>query len=246
MNFFTYNDYLDYEKSIKIKKELEREEKTIKNKKRFQCKKYTTNTKEVLDKIIENLLNDKKEVVNFINEFIQIKTKKWQKQDLKENKNFRIKDKVYQKNGKEFYILIKHQVQINYHISYEILLKSMEFMKIWEKYKSKKQFKTPILAPIIIYTGNKKWKTQNNLKKEKIKNITYEKNGMYLKYNLIDANQYSTQELLKKESLIANIIALKRYQNNKKRKEILETLINNTKEIDKFLKLNKIKNIYFD
>lgn len=244
MNFFTYNDYMDYEKNIKTKKEMEKEKKKIEYEKKYKQKKYDINKTDIIDEIIKNLLNDKEEVSIFISEFLKIKTEQIQ-EELKEIKNFSIKDKLYQQKRKEFYFLIKYQTQIDYHISYKILISSMDFMKEWEKNRNRKQLQFPILAPIIIYTGTQKWNTKENFEKEKLKYITYEKNGMYLKYNLIDTNQYKTLELLRMDSLIANMMALKRYSSSEKRKEILTILIDNSERMEKFLKLNKIKKLIY-
>ena len=241
MNFFTYNDYKDYEKNNRIKKKMEREMKNIeyirrKEKDVFLKEQNDDEIDRIIDIQIKELLKDKEEVRLFIKDFL-----KTDNQELKDINDFSFKDQLYQVKNKEIYFLIKYQTKIDTHLSYKILLDSNQFMKEWESKKSKEQMNFPILIPIVLYSGKEPWIQCKNRKE--LKYITYEKNGIYLKYNQIDINQYPSLKLIKMKSCIANLIVLKRYSDKKERKEILEFLLDKCDTMEKFLKLSKIKRI---
>ena len=137
MNFFTYNDYKDYEKNNRIKKKMEREMKNIeyirrKEKDVFLKEQNDDEINRIIDIQIKELLKDKEEVRLFIKDFL-----KTENQELKDVNDFSFKDQLYQVKNKEIYFLIKYQTKIDTHLSYKILLDSNQFMKEWESKKSK-------------------------------------------------------------------------------------------------------------
>ena len=163
MVIFTYNDYLDYISSSKIRKVINSQNK-IKSTEKQEKKQYT-----------------KEEIINIINEFFNIKNlniKELKIYDKSENKIFKIKKK-------QIYFLVKIQEKPNYNISYIILTECMNFIEKWKK-ENKRYIKTPIIIPIVIYTGKEKWNINT---KNKIRYTSFEENRTNLAYNIIDINK---------------------------------------------------------
>ncbi len=163
MVIFTYNDYLDYISSSKIRKVINSQNK-IKSIEKQEKIQYT-----------------KEEIINIINKFFKIKNlniKKLKIYDKKENKILKIKKK-------QIYFLVKIQQKPNYNISYIILTECINFIEKWKK-ENKNYKKTPIIIPIVIYTGKEKW---NINRKNKIRYTSFEENRTNLAYNIIDINK---------------------------------------------------------
>lgn len=100
--------------------------------------------------------------------------------------------------------------------------------------------KSPIIFPIVIYTGSKKWKSvRENLKYVKIKRL-----GMQFSYNVIDLNQYSINELFQKESLIFILMCLKKL-NKSKGKLYLKFLMSKVSDSKKVNILQKIYDYFY-
>ena len=110
-------------------------------------------------------------------------------------------------------------------------------MNEWKEKEKKVNERYPIIFPIIIYTGKEKWGKSYN----EIRYVKVLKNGMYFAYNIIDSADYSKEELLNKNSLIFNLMLLKKI-NKSEIKKVLIQLIKNSKDSKKVLKFQKIFN----
>ena len=81
------------------------------------------------------------------------------------NKKFKVKeaDLVYKLKNKEIFFLVEHQSSIDNSMPYRILNYCIDIMQEWSRTrKIKRETKYPIIVPIIIYTGNEKWKIPKN------------------------------------------------------------------------------------
>lgn len=100
--------------------------------------------------------------------------------------------------------------------------------------------KSPIIFPIVIYTGNQRWKSvRENLKYVKIKRL-----GMQFSYNVIDVNQYSINELFQKKSLIFILMCLKKLNKNKG-KLYLKFLMSKISDSKKVTIIQKIYDYFY-
>ena len=95
-----------------------------------------------------------------------------------------------------------------------------------------------IIYPIIIYLGDEEWdiKIQRKLKSTEIKS-----NGIFLSYNVIDFSKISSENLLKKESLLANVIGVK----NQKEQNLEKYIRENIKYTNDIQKYQNIKRMYY-
>lgn len=261
MNFFTYNDYIDYLENKNFYERLQKENR-IK-------RKYEKGILEKVDEILLYLIKDKKYITEFLTEcitakFLRISERNievFQKINAKKNEEYKYqknnrgtrnrkgKDRIsmesnqlleektiYKIKEKEIFFIIKYQTKINRQISYEILKECMEIMQQWKNNK-KIIMQYPIIFPIIIYTGKEPWNKSHN--QEKTKYITLKECGIYFTYNIIDVNYYTKEELSENKSLIFNLMLLKKV-NKEQGKKYFELLINNSRYSKKFYDLLKI------
>ena len=204
MNIFTYYDYIKCIHNINLKNverlaEESEEYRLIPTKdKKIQLNEKTKDKPH--DKLIKNILKDKKELANLVNQFLKprqiLKSENLQKYTNSYiTKKYKSKeaDIVYKMKDKKMYFLIEHQSTIDYNMPYRILNYCIDIIQEWTKEKrSKKIAKYPIIVPIVIYTGEQRWKVPLNYKEQQIKITTYEKYRIDLAYNLIDVDNYNT------------------------------------------------------
>lgn len=118
------------------------------------------------DKLFKDLLSDSEEARKFINKFLELE------EPIKENElklynssyittEYQSKeaDIVYKKKNEDIYFLIEHQSTIDISMPYriknyviEILRTAVDKSKIHQK-----GYEYPLVVPIVLYTGNKKW-----------------------------------------------------------------------------------------
>lgn len=205
------------------------------------------------DKLFRDLLDNKKEFKLFLTNFTDF----FNKEDLslkeleKYNRNFitkeykeRFADIVYKIKDEDIFIMIEHQSSIDYSMPFRILEYSFEIMKneVNSKKIKTKDYELPTIIPIVIYTGNRKWKVSKNLKKKanpKLKGI-----GIQLQYNVIDINDYSEDELLEMNSIISYALALEKCKNDKELPTLLKKIIKRPKSEEQRKQMKRILNYF--
>ena len=142
-------------------------------------------------------------------------------------------DIVYKTKNKNIFILIEHQTKIDYSMPYRILEYEVAIIKSAidiEIIKNKKS-KLPLIIPIVLYAGKKKWNANRYLEEcqEKI-------DGMNIKfgnYNLVDINEFLEEELLEDDTLISKMMLIEKTKDTADMIKILEKIIDNIKDEDK-------------
>lgn len=79
----------------------------------------------------------------------------------------------------------------------------------------KKEYRFPVVIPVVLYTGRKKWNVSNYIKEVQENLMGYE--GVdFAKYNIVDINDYTEEELLQEENFLskAMLIEKARYSSN--------------------------------
>lgn len=136
-------------------------------------------------------------------------------------------DIVYELKDTNIFFLIEHQSKIDYKMPIRVLRYSAGIMELAVKYMNfSLMAKSPIVIPIVIYTGKKKWDAMNHQEECKGKLYTYEKVGVG-EYNIIDINNFSKEELLQDDLFITKALILVK-SNNKQ-----EFIQNSTAIIEK-------------
>ena len=190
------------------------------------------------DKIFRTVLDRKSDAIVLINKTLNTQL---EVQDIEKynssfiNKVFqnREADIVYKIKDRSIFILIEHQTKVDYLMPYRILEYEVAIMESaidLDKIKNKES-KIPLVIPIVLYTGNKKWNAKKYLEEnqEKIEGI---ENGLG-NYNLIDINELTEKELLEDNSFISKMMLIEKSKNTENIVEILEKIVKITKEEDK-------------
>ena len=228
MKFFTYNDYIDYNQNRNIRE-------TVKELTKGERIEQLTETEERIETITKLIMRNKKENFLLINEFFNEKINSnnfdWIK--LKEQKR---NIKIFKERSEEKYYIFDYKIKKDNHIVYKIFKLCIEIVENWKM--KNKESNYPIIYPIIIYLGDEEWniKIQRKLKSTEIKS-----NGIFLSYNIIDFSKISSENLLKKESLLANVIGVK----NQKEQNLEKYIRENIKYTNDIQKYQNIKRMYY-
>ena len=235
-------------KCEEILREEERKSKKFKGKNeniiREETEKYYINQKH--DKIFKEMLSDKKSTVDFINSFLHLNLVE---DDIeKYEKEFRTSefsnveaDVVYKIKNKNVFILIEHQSSVDYKMSYRIMCYKYAIIEsvIDKKRLKEKSYRIPMVIPVVLYTGKRKWqKLLINDIEEKVEG--YAEN--WLEYTLIDVNKFSKEQLLADNLIITKAMLIEKSKNKEELYRNIEEVINIQKEKKAFdnLQLEKL------
>ena len=153
-------------------------------------------------------------------------------------------DIVYKYKNKNIFFLIEHQTKIDYSMPYRILEYEIEIMKsaIDIKKVKNKEYKLPLVIPIVLYTGKKKWDAKRYLEEsqETLDSVEIKAGN----YNLVDINDFTKEELLQEKTLISKMMLLEKSESTEESIEMLEKIIPNTNKEEKEL-LKRVISILF-
>ena len=229
MKAFTYYDYIDCIHTLRLNAVLQLAEEGAEYK--LPQKKQRNRH----DKLVKTILKDEKEMARFINGFLEPKEKiesknliKYVNSYITKKYKYKESDLVYKLKKQEIFFLIEHQSNIDNTMPYRILNYCIDIMQEWIKNKKiKKETQYPIIVPIIIYTGNEKWKIPKNFKEKQICNYVFERYKISLEYNLVEINKLSTKFLLQKRTLFGYGMILEKSKNKEELKENIDLIIKN-------------------
>lgn len=215
-------------------------------------------------KLIKEILEDKKEIVNLVNKFLKPNNKIAEQNIEKYTYNYmskKYKSKkasiLYRTKDKDIYFLVEHQSKIDYNLPYKILNYCIDIVQEWKKERKNKVSKYPIIVPIVVYTGKDRFNIPRNYENQQIRLTLCEENRMKFSYNLIDINSYSINELLKNRTIFSYILIMGKSKNKEEfirnikliiekesKKEILNKIWNIIKQFyGEFLKENEQKEL---
>lgn len=188
------------------------------------------------DKLIKNILQDKKEVTQFINQFVEPREKVKEEELIRYTNSYITKkykskeaDLVYKLKNQDMFFLIEHQSTIDNNMPYRMLNYCLDIMQEWSRNKKiGKNTSYPIVVPIVIYTGRQKWKVSKNFREKQIGDYVFERYKIDLEYNFIDINKLPRQILLQKDSMFSYIMFLEKAENKEELVENLEIIIQST------------------
>ena len=245
MNIFSYNDYLKNIHTIKLNNIARLEEENTEYKLIQKKDKIVKKENKNYNELIKNILEDKKELSNFINQFLKpnkiLKEDDFQKyinNDIIKKYKTDNSNVIYRLKKQDIYFLIELKSTIDYNLPYQILNYCVDIIQGWIKERKNKPINCyPTVVPIIIYTGKEKWKIAINCRQPEMRATTYQKSGMNLAYNLIDINKFNEQVLLCKKTLLSYVFLIEKSKtkeelfknirlilSKEKRKEVLEKI----------------------
>ncbi len=238
MKFITYQQYIDYLKSKNIVQLQDRDEiykiQSLTKEKIYQETEINKVNK-IHDKMFRRVLSRKKEVVKFLNQFLNLKEKIEETQIIPYPTDFisrqyknRQSDIIYKLKNKPIYFLIEHQSSVDYDMPirlWEYIGEIMRKETISQKTYLRKEKIYPIVVPIVIYTGLRKWNISTNFMNRQYNSPIYKKYLINLEYNLIDIYNYSFEELLNKGTLFSSIMIIEKCKTSNELLKYLNEII---------------------
>lgn len=229
MKAFTYSQYIKCIHTFRLNAVMQLAEESEEY--QLEEKKYSQ------DKLIKNILQDKKEVAELINQYINLREKIKEKELVRYTNSYITKkykakeaDLVYKLKKQDIFFLIEHQSTIDNRMPYRILNYCLDIMREWSiNKKIGRNTSYPVVVPIVIYTGEQKWKMPENFKEKQISNAVFENYKIDLEYNFIDINKISKQKLLEKDTLFGYSMFLEKAKNYEELIENLQVIIKTTK-----------------
>lgn len=112
----------------------------------------------------------------------------------------------------------------------EIIRSAIDYEKIGQK-----NYKIPLVIPIVLYTGSKKWNA-NTYIGEMQENLEGYEQKEFARFKVIDINNYNKDELLKEKSINSKLILLEKAENKEILVKYLEDIseeVSNNKFYDK-------------
>jgi len=239
MNIFTYEDYIKCIHTLRLNSVFQLAEDEAEY--NYEQKK----DENVYKDIVHIILEDTEEVVNLINNYIEIEEKvskeeleKYESKFASNRYKLRREDILYKLKSRDIYFLIKYQDERDDNILYNMLNYCVDIIYDWNvNVKIKEDMKYPIVVPILIYDNNQQYEIPNDFSQMQIDDYIFDDYKIDFKYNLIEINKLSIDNLVQKEDLFSNIIALKKVKKHKEFEKLLSKIIKMTDD----KKLEKIK-----
>lgn len=248
MEKFTYKDYLKYKKIIKTQYQVNEE-----------TTEYELPKGEIVhqdkDKLVKQILSDKKEFIKFIERYLgneefgklsENDIEKYDKEFITSDFRKKESDIVYKIAKKNFYILVEHQSRIDYSMPRRMTRYCIELIDSLNKNTKKEIY--PVIYPIVLYTGIKKWNVETTIKEEEQNRYGTEPLN-YPKYELVEINDYTKEELIQESTAMSKLLLFEKLK-PEELTEVLEKLTKKelTTEEKKcismiFLYSNKIRNL---
>ncbi len=246
MYLFTYDEYLRCTEPrgiYELTEESAEYNLNIKQEKTHQYK----------DKIFKEILSNKKEVINFMKKYFKDEIfKKLTENDIeKYNKEFitskferQEADIVYKIPKENFYIIIEHQSRVDYNMPERMTKYCIELRR--DIRKSSQKWIEPVICPIVLYTGHRKWDIANEKEIGKFGIKTFQ----CTKYNLVDINDEKEEILVKEETGMSKALLFEKINSKEKLKEAMNKILKKhlTKEEKEYITAmlkysNKIRKI---
>ena len=243
MDFITYAEYLKYSKNNSIL-QLRETETEYKHEKKYD-EKIVQKIDKIHDKIFKKVFSITKEMTIFLNEFLDEKEKINSKQIIQCKTDFITKDYknrqadiIYKLKEKPVYFLVEHQSTFDKDMIlrlWEYVGQIMKQETLLQKYYFDEEFIYPIVVPIVIYTGYKKWNLETNLEDKQYIEKQFNDYKINFKYNLITINDYVMnreqliEELLNKKSLFGSIMIIEKCKTKKEIKKYMDEIIQTMK-----------------
>ena len=242
MKTFTYKDYIKCIHTLRLNAVLQLAEEGT------NYKIQQNKIKNRHDKLVKNILKDEKEMSKFINDFLEPNQNVDSENLVKYTNSYITKkyktkeaDLVYKLKNKEIFFLVEHQSTIDNTMPYRILNYCIDIMQEWSKTKKiGRETRYPIVVPIIIYTGDEKWKIPRNFKEKQIGDYVFENYKIHLEYNLMEINKMSTKFLLEKRSMFGYGMIIEKSKDKLELKNNLEIIVKNIRNKKQ---LEEIRNI---
>lgn len=136
-----------------------------------------------------------------------------------------------------FYVLMELQSTVDFLIPYRLLLYMTEiwrdiFKNTSQKEAERKDFRLPVIVPIVLYNNPAKWAVPLNFKETLDSFEIFEKHVLDFQYILINVFAYDEKELLKLSNLMGAVFLLDQAGNLEEILDRLKKVIETIKKMD--------------
>lgn len=235
MEVFTYDDYIKSIHTLRLNNVFQLAEEgesynfgEVENKEQIF---------KIVSKLMEKVLKNEREISSIINNYIEfeekIKAKDLERYEEKviTKKKIDRKNIVYKMKNKNIFFLFRETEKINNNILFEVLNYCVNIIYSWNaELKAKTEIEYPIVIPTLIYTGDEEVEIEDNFSKMQISDYIFENYEIDFKYNVIEKNKFSVENLIKENTLFSYVLALGKVNNNKEFKMMLAKILNSSKE----------------
>ena len=235
MEVFTYDDYIKSIHTLRLNNVFQLAEEgesynfgEVENKEQIF---------KIVSKLMEKVLKNEREISSIINNYIEfeekIKAKDLERYEEKviTKKKIDRKNIVYKMKNKNIFFLFRETEKINNNILFEVLNYCVNIIYSWNaELKAKTEIEYPIVIPTLIYTGDEEVEIEDNFSKMQISDYIFENYEIDFKYNIIEKNKFSVENLIKENTLFSYVLALGKVNNNKEFKMMLAKILNSSKE----------------
>ena len=192
------------------------------------------------DKIFRTILSDKEEAAKFITKHLNLKKAILPKDLEIYNSSFitnnfqnQEADIVYKIKKTNIFILIEHQTKIDKIMPFRILSYQVEIIRKnieWSKI-NRQDYKLPLVIPIVLYTGKRKWNAKMRVSEiqNKLEDIEIEPGS----YKLVDINTFNKKELLEDNLFTSKMMLLEKASSKESLENYLEEIIQKIQEKNK-------------
>lgn len=231
MKQFNYQDYLIYQELKKREVKGLAEESTP-----YKLEMIRVNKPH--DKIFKLILAEKKQAIELINKVLNLSPKLTENEIERystEHIDYLLResasDFVYKMKQMDVFFLLEHQSTIDYNMPKRILEYEVEIIKEAVKGKrlTKKNHKLPMVIPIVIYTGSRRWNVEKYIQDCQVilKGVENVKLG---EYYVIDVNDYSNEELENDELFLSKVLLLEKLKREEEIIQVLDRIIQTEKD----------------
>lgn len=231
MKQFNYQDYLIYQELKKREVKGLAEESTP-----YKLEMIRVNKPH--DKIFKLILAEKKQAIELVNKVLNLSPKLTENEIERystEHIDYLLResasDFVYKMKQMDVFFLLEHQSTIDYNMPKRILEYEVEIIKEAVKGKrlTKKNHKLPMVIPIVIYTGSRRWNVEKYIQDCQVilKGAEKVKLG---EYYVIDVNDYSNEELENDELFLSKVLLLEKLKREEEIIQVLDRIIHTEKD----------------
>lgn len=212
MVIFTIVDYWRYNSKDSVKNMIKDTEEAY----QLADNKPKEKTHQYHDKIFKEILDNKKELANFMKKYLKCEeikeenVEKYNRKFVTKNLKSKESDIIYKIKNRNVFILIEHQSKIDYRMPERITEYCIELIRSVIKVRNKNTA-YPLIYPIVLYTGNKKWDAPLTLGDSQEEYCDFPQLN-YPKYNLVDVNNYSKEKLIDEKSMIAKAMLFEKIE----------------------------------
>ena len=206
--------------------------------------KYQKEIHQYRDKIFRIILDDKKEFLEFLKMyepglgFENLKEEdieKYNRKFVTSGMKIRESDIIYKISKKDVFIIVEHQSRVDYDMANRMTEYCVEIIRSVRK---KNKHKSPLIFPIVLYTGNKEWTAPLTIDdtQEKFYKVPPQN---YPKYDLVDIKNINKEKLITENTGLSKVLLFEKLKTKEDFEKVLKGLLkkNLTDEEIKYIKI---------